>query len=157
MQIFDSTAAEDLWLLQKAANDLGGSPVRLTGLILGGNQMWSDITRTIDMTSDKWESEYLELWRKYDPTALCWGALQMLLQQKDDAYGHLTPSQIGAIFQAEPSLFRNLIAGMTKRCKSDRPMESKHKLRHLVTTTDRLYRAWVNVMASLRKKQKIAA
>ena len=154
LQTFSSTIEENWWILQKAADDLGGAPVRLVSLVLGSNQMFAQIVKTLDMPSDAWEDEYLEMWRTYGPTALSWGALQILLRSKKNEEGHLTPSMVGIIFQAEPSLFRNLVAGLTKRDKSDRTIESKHRLRHLVTSTDRLYRQWTNIIASLNKKKQ---
>ena len=152
---FATTAEENAWILQQAADALGGAPVRLTYIVLAGNHMWAQITKTIDMQSDSWDPEYLELWRTYDPTALSWGSLQMLLQDKTSEAGHLTPSQVGIMYQAAPSLFRNLIAGLTKRDKSDRMPESKHKLRHLVTRINRLFRSWINFLATIKQKKKI--
>ena len=142
-------------MLQQAAKALGGAPWRLVAIVLAACHLWSQITRTIDMPSDSWQPEYLELWRTYDPTALCWGALWLLLQDRTDEGGHLTPSQIGILYQAGPSLFRNLLAGLTKRDISDRMPESKHKLRHLVTSINRLYRSWNNFVSSLKQKKKI--
>ena len=123
-------------------------------LVLAGNQLFAQIVQILDMPSDSWEEEYLELWRTYSPTALSLGSLQMLLRSKKNEEGHLTPSQVGIMYQAEPSLFRNLVAGLVKCGKSDRTIEAKHRLRHLVTSTDRLYRTWTNIIASLNKKKQ---
>ena len=90
-----STTAEEHWYIVRKCADHVGLPVRLTGITMFTNCLWSNVSRTIGAALGGFTSEYMEGLRTYDPDSWTWGSMWKETQRKrsgEDA--GLTNSQV---------------------------------------------------------------